>query len=265
MPKKKILVIDDDEMNLQIAKMILEKKLSCEVICASNGFDGLEILRNRRVNLVLLDILMPDFDGIETLQELRGDERIKNVPVMMLTASGDVENIQKVGTLGVKDYIKKPFMPADLVQRVEKKLSEIHSAEILLVGDDEDELQRMKEIIEENFPHEALTAADYSDATELLLETDFDLILASANMKFIDGVKILQFISSDEKFSAIPFALTTADKLLEVIDKINAPQVEEISEPSVPTIENPPIIRTEKKKLAHVVTNFIGYELDLHI
>ena len=53
MRKKKILVIDDDEMNLQIAKMILEKKLSCEVICTDNGKDGVEILRRERVNLVL--------------------------------------------------------------------------------------------------------------------------------------------------------------------------------------------------------------------
>ena len=59
--EEKILVVDDDEMNLQIAKMILERKLACEVICASSGFDGLEILRNERVNLVLLDILMPDW------------------------------------------------------------------------------------------------------------------------------------------------------------------------------------------------------------
>ncbi len=53
MRKKKILVIDDDEMNLQIAKMILEKKLSCEIICTDNGKDGVEILRREQVNLVL--------------------------------------------------------------------------------------------------------------------------------------------------------------------------------------------------------------------
>ena len=301
MRKKKILVIDDDEMNLQIAKMILERKLPCEVICAASGFDGLEILRNERVNLVLLDILMPDFDGIETLAAIRGDERIKNVPVMMLTASGDVENIQKVGALGVKDYIKKPFMPTDLIKRVEKKFAEIHSEEILLIGDDESELRGMKELIEENFDHEALTAAIFAEATKILREREPNLIIACADMKFIDGFKILEFVGADEKFSAIPFALTTSEKLLSVINKINAPQVEEIepskeeiAEPSAPTIENPPaegklsekppaeekiaeeppisekvdgspVIHSEKKRIANVVTNLIGYELDVHI
>lgn len=282
MRKKKILVIDDDEMNLQIAKMILERKLSCEVICAASGVDGLEILRNERVNLVLLDILMPEMDGMETLSEIRADERIKKVPVMMLTATVEKDLIQRAMALDVTDYIKKPFMPADLIKRVEKKLSEIHSEEILLIGDDESELCGMKELIEENFDHEALTAANFDDATKFLRETDFDLIIACADMEFINGFKIIKFISSDERFSTIPFVLTTADKLLGVIEKINAPQVEEIeplaeeiSEPTASPIEKPPaeekipdeppVIHSEKKKIANVVTNLIGYELDIHI
>ena len=282
MRKKKILVIDDDEMNLQIAKMILERKLSCEVICAASGVDGLEILRNERVNLVLLDILMPEMDGMETLSEIRADERIKKVPVMMLTATVEKDLIQRAMALDVTDYIKKPFMPADLIKRVEKKLSEIHSEEILLIGDDESELCGMKELIEENFDHEALTAANFDDATKFLRETDFDLIIACADMEFINGFKIIKFISSDERFSTIPFVLTTADKLLGVIEKINAPQVkeiepseEEIAEPTASPIEKPPaeekipdeppVIHSEKKKIANVVTNLIGYELDIHI
>lgn len=110
-------------------------------------------------------------------------------------------------------------------------------------------------------------------------------------MKFVDSFKIMKFISSEEKFSAIPFVLTTADKLLEVVEKINQPEVEEIeppveeiAEPSALTIENPSaeektseslvkeekipdsaITRSEKKKIANVVTNLIGYELDVHI
>ena len=262
--------------------------MACEVICASSDIDGLEILRSQRINLALLDIMMLDFDGIETLKEIRGDERIKNVPVMMLTASGDVDNIHKVSALGVKDYIKKPFMPADLINRVEKKLSEIHLEEVLIIGDDEEELRGMKEIIEENFPHEALTAANFDAATKILREMDFDLLIACADMKLVDGFKIMKFISSDEKFSAIPFAITTSDKLLEVVEKINQPEVEEIeslteeiAETDAPTIEklpveekasaeekisdDSPVIHSDKKKIANVVTTLIGYELDIHI
>ena len=95
MRKKKILVIDDDEMNLQIAEMVLEKKLACEVFSVDSGEAGIEFLRRERVDLVLLDIVMPERDGLETLAEIRSDARIKDVPVIMLTASSAAENIQR--------------------------------------------------------------------------------------------------------------------------------------------------------------------------
>ena len=119
-----ILVIDDDEMNLKVAKVILERKFACRVICTDNGIVGLDILRKQHVDLVLLDILMPYFDGLETLEEIRADAIIKDVPVMMLTASGDFENVKQALKLGVKDYVMKPLLPDDLVQRVKTKLAE---------------------------------------------------------------------------------------------------------------------------------------------
>ena len=262
MRKKIILVIDDDEMNLQIAKMILERKLNCEVIGVDNGIEGLEVLRSRSVNLVLLDILMPEFDGIETLQEIRGDEEIKNVPVMMLTASGDKENIRKVGTLGVKDYIKKPFMPADLIGRVEKKLAECAlGGRILLIGDDKKILQDMQTVIEENFNHDAIIAMN---AEEFSIAKEIDLIIACADMKFIDGVKFLNLIAAEEKFKSVPFALTTPDKLRELLEKIKIEPAEEIIEPpAVEEVAKSVVVEKDKQKLARVVTNFIGYELDV--
>ena len=220
MRKKKILIIDDDEMNLQIAKMILEKKLPCEVLCANNAFDGLDILRSQRVSLVLLDILMPVFDGIETLQEIRNNKYLKKIPVMMLTASGDIENIQRVGALGVKDYIKKPFMPADLISRVTKKLAEVRMEEILLIGDDESVLLEMRNVIEKNFPQEALIATNYEDAVKILRNAPTELIISCADMKFTFAFKMLAFLSEEEEFSEIPFMKSTPDKILEMIDKI---------------------------------------------
>ena len=277
MRKKVILVIDDDEMNLQIAKMVLEKKLSCEVLTADNGVEGLDILRERRVNLVLLDVMMPDFDGIETLQEIRGDEQIKNVPVMMLTAAVERETIQKAGALGVKDYIRKPFMPADLIARVKKKLDEETFKGILLLGDDKKILRAMQEVVEENFPYETLAATTAEAAEKFLREAEINLIIACADMKFIDGFKFLALVAGDESFNHIPFAVTTPEKILELVEKINAPEVEEepqeISEP--PAVEEPPpivdevaeavVVHEEKKKLAKVVTTFIGYKLDTKI
>jgi len=257
MRKKIILVIDDDEMNLQIAQMILERKLPCKVLVADNGVEGIDILKSQQVNLVLLDVMMPDFDGVETLQEIRNDEEIKDVPIMMLTASGDVETIKKVGALGVKDYIKKPFLPADLIERVEKKLAEqVPANRVFLFGDDEKILQEMQTSIEENFPHEVLIA---TRAEEILTAEGIDLIVACADMKFIDGVKILSLVASEEKFNSIPFAITSPEKILELIEKINAPEVEE--PPEVEEVKEAIVVHEEKKKIVNVVTNLIGYEI----
>ena len=236
MKKKKILIIDDDEMNLQIAKMILERKLPCEVICADNGIDGLEILRNQRVSLVLLDILMPLFDGIETLEEIRDNKYTKDIPVMMLTASGDIGNIQKVGALGVKDYIKKPFMPADLIARVTKKIAGIYSEDILLVGDEEKTLLEMRNVIEKNFPHEALIATTYEDAVKALRDAKIELIMSCEQIDFTFGFKLLAFLSTDDNLKEIPFALSTPEKILEMVDKVNPPQDKE-----TPKVVAPPV------------------------
>lgn len=277
MRKKVILVIDDDEMNLQIAKMILEKKLPCEVLCAENGLDGIEILHKRRVSLVLLDIMMPDFDGIETLQEIRGDEKIKDVPVIMLTAATETDTILQAGALGVRDYIRKPFMPADLLARVKKKLAEESSEEILLFGTDADILEHMQTIIEENFSHEALIATSYDDAKKILREHGIKLAIACADMKFIDGFKLLNFMANNEEFGKIPFAVSTPENLRALIDKFNTPVepaevVEVKTEEPAEVIEKKTKLETKivetsaaKKKLANVVTNFIGYELDKRV
>ena len=289
MREKKILVVDDDEMNLNIAKMVLERKIPCKVIVADNGISALEILRAERINLVLLDIMMPEVDGMETLAEIRADEQIKKVPVMMLTATVDKDLVQRAMALGVRDYIKKPFLPVDLVARVNKKLAEDKSEEILLLGDNETTLKTMQKIIEENFPHETIIATSTSKAEEILNNQEINLIIAHANMTFIDGVKFLSLITSSEKFCAIPFAITTSDKLLEVIDKINTPVVEKTPAPKEevvkeikaekkaaaepPKVENKVedkvedkvIPQEDKKKLGKVVTNFIGYQIDRHV
>lgn len=219
----------------------------------------LNILCGQKVNLVLLDILMPEFDGIETLQEIRTDDKLKNLPVMMLTASGEPDNVKKVSALDVTDYIRKPFMPAELVERVTKKLEETLSVEtVLLVDNDADTLNNMQKVLTEHFSHEVLTAANAQDAVKILRGNEVTLIIAGADMNFLDGFKLLKFLAADKKFADMPFAVTTADKLRETLDKLadNEP-VEEIDDTEA-AIE-------DKSRLANVVTTAIGYKLDVKI
>lgn len=116
---KKILVIDDEPINLRMASYVLSEK-SYEVMEAESGAEGLALLREGEVDLVLLDIEMPGMNGIETLERIRREGF--GVPVIFLTASGDRKDVMEAVKLGAADYVIKPFMPSDLLGRVAKAL-----------------------------------------------------------------------------------------------------------------------------------------------
>ncbi len=122
--KYTVLIIDDDEINRQMAETILTRKLPYTVLTAQSGMQGVEMLHQYEVHLILLDVSMPVWDGFKTLAAIRKDEKLKHIPVIMLTASADRTSIVKASEHGVVDYIKKPFLPDELVSRVAKAIWE---------------------------------------------------------------------------------------------------------------------------------------------
>ncbi len=120
-----ILIVDDDEMNLMMAKTILEMKIQAEYITVNSGKECLRVLTERggKVDLVLLDIAMPQMDGMTTLSMIRQQPAWANLPVIFLTAAADKNSIVRAAQLKVKDYVRKPFTPDDLIARVEKHLA----------------------------------------------------------------------------------------------------------------------------------------------
>ena len=119
-----ILVVDDDEMNIAMAKSILEMKVRAEILTTTSGSDCLNILQKRQgaIDLILLDIAMPAMDGIQTLSVIRKNPDYADMKVIFLTAAADRETIVKASQLKIADYVKKPFIPADLITRVEKQI-----------------------------------------------------------------------------------------------------------------------------------------------
>ena len=119
-----VLVVDDDEMNLTMAKSILEMKLRAEILTTNSGAGCLDILQKRQgaIDLILLDIAMPGMDGLQTLAAIRQDPRYQDMKVIFLTASADKNTIIKASQLKIADYVKKPFVPEDLIARVEKQV-----------------------------------------------------------------------------------------------------------------------------------------------
>ena len=118
------MVVDDDEMNLKMAEFVLKKEIDANIITVPGGYQCIAALQqDSDVDLILLDVQMPRMDGIKTLEMIRKHESWKNIPVIFLTASADKDTVIKAGKLGVEGYIKKPFMPKDLVERVTLALS----------------------------------------------------------------------------------------------------------------------------------------------
>ena len=119
-----ILVVDDDDMNLKMAEFILKKDIKdVKVLLADSGMKCIDALQREKVDLVLLDIQMPVMNGLKTLELIRKREDLKNTHVIFLTASSDKETVMKAGLMGVADYVKKPFMPKELIDRVNRALA----------------------------------------------------------------------------------------------------------------------------------------------
>lgn len=118
MAGEKILIVDDEQDIRQLVTMYLEAE-RCQVSVAENGQQALKLVRSEKPDLIILDIFLPDFDGIELCQELR---HFTNVPIIFLSCKSD--EVDKIVGLrvGADDYITKPFSPGELMARVKAQL-----------------------------------------------------------------------------------------------------------------------------------------------
>lgn len=118
---KTILVVDDDEMNLSIARFILQKE-NYQVKTAYSGMECLEMLKEEWIDLVLLDVEMPIMNGIKTLEIIREKPEYAGLPVVFLTADATEDTVIAAGKLNATGYVKKPYEPKVLLERVGKIL-----------------------------------------------------------------------------------------------------------------------------------------------
>jgi phosphate regulon transcriptional regulator PhoB len=136
--RQRIVIIEDEKDILDLVRYNFRKE-GFEVETFSHGRKGFDFLRQNLADLVLLDIMLPDLDGMEICKRLRADERLKNIPIIFLTAKG--EEVDRVVGLeiGADDYVVKPFSPRELVARVKAVLRRrdqaLGKAEVIEVPD----------------------------------------------------------------------------------------------------------------------------------
>ena len=114
----KILVVDDEILIRKVIREYLESE-NYKVLEAENGLDALRVLSSNKVNLIILDIMMPKMDGFACLEEIR---KTKDIPVIMLSAMKEETDKLNSFNLGVDDYVTKPFSPKELIARVKAHL-----------------------------------------------------------------------------------------------------------------------------------------------
>ncbi|MCP4538070.1 MAG: response regulator transcription factor [Chloroflexi bacterium] len=122
--RKKVVCIEDEPEMIDLVKLILGRK-GFELTGAVGGREGLDAVRRIKPDLVLLDLMMPDMDGWEVYQQMKADEELKAIPVIVVTAKAQsIDKVLGLHIAKVDDYVTKPFGPQELLQSVERVLGD---------------------------------------------------------------------------------------------------------------------------------------------
>jgi len=121
---KHILIIEDEDDICNLIQTCLEIMGGWQVMTARSGNEGLLLAETNQPDAILLDIMMPDMDGLTTTEKLQANPATKHIPIILLTAKGHLIDQSQVATLGVVSVIKKPFNPLKIADQVAKALGQ---------------------------------------------------------------------------------------------------------------------------------------------
>ena len=122
--KRKILIVDDFQDNLDLVEDMLDDDGYENIICVLSAKEAYAELETNNIDLIILDIMMPDIDGIEACKHIKSDERYEDIPIIIATAKSDLETLQEAFAVGANDYIRKPIInDIELLSRVKNALN----------------------------------------------------------------------------------------------------------------------------------------------
>lgn len=132
--KKKILCVDDVKTNLLTIKSLMEDLAEdkYELVLALSALEGLEILLEQSIDIILLDVMMPEIDGFECAKMIKSNKKTKNIPIIFVTANKDDDTIEQCFKVGGDDYVSKPFNHTELLARISFHLKSREQDQLLL-------------------------------------------------------------------------------------------------------------------------------------
>ncbi|MCI8373466.1 MAG: response regulator [Lachnospiraceae bacterium] len=194
--KKTILVIDDDNASSYMCETFLSDQY--QILSASTGREGVRMVHNGSVDLILLDIQMPVMDGFATFDEIRKTVKGVQTPVIFITGRGDKKTVLKCRSKGVEGFIVKPIKKEVLIEKVNNVFSYkdyIKSRKkVLVIDDDVDYLRIVRLYLQEKY--EVMIINTTRTAIEYLRNNSPDIILVDYYMPLYSGGDILRIIKS---------------------------------------------------------------------
>ena len=206
----KILVVDDNATNRDLLKkVLLSKSKEYKFFDASNGKEAFDVAVSKLPDLILMDIRMPEVDGLESLKMLHEESSTVDIPVIVITAYDSIENLEESFKLGAVDYLKKPIKNEELFSRVDKALS--NRGEMIKAMEEIAHQQAEKEDLEK----QALITSAMQNSF-ILISTNGELEWANEGFKNLHGYSLEEF---KEKFGSTIFSLCDNTDILNLFGK----------------------------------------------
>lgn len=216
-----ILIIEDNEMNMKLLKSIINKA-QCQVIEAVDAESGILLTKIHEPDLILMDIQLPDMDGLQATRVIKQDPDLNHIPIVALTSHAMIGDDNKAKAAGCDGYITKPintrtfmneifcFIRSKDEQDIEPKKQEIdYKPRILLVDDEPNNVKLISAMLfKEHF--DIITAYDGKAALDIVNSRKIDLILMDIMMPEIDGYQVTQLVKQNPQTKDIPIILVTA-------------------------------------------------------
>ncbi len=230
----RVLVVDDIRANVKLLQARLEAEYF-NVLTASNGQDALEICRTNRVDVVLLDVMMPGIDGFEVCRTLKASPETLNIPVVMVTALDQVSDKIQGLDCGADDFLTKPVDDIALVTRVkslarlkmlnDEMLMRVTTSRQMGLSDDDTLARILKDgpgrvLVVDDHPrssvrvmsalakaHDAVLEMDPHAALMRLAEQSFDLVIAALSLQHSDGLRFCSQVRSLDRTRHLPILM----------------------------------------------------------
>lgn len=225
--KQKVLIIEDDAF---LGGVLVQKLAAAEyeVRLAADGVSGLADIRAWKPDLILLDIILPGMNGYEILEEKFKDKKIKGIPVIVISNSGQPVEINRALSLGVKDYlVKAQFDPEEVMVKVRTQLGKTDTNTAVLIEGDATEPPTpvalkgkkvlwveddtfLSDLIARKLSAQGCTLAHATDGEEaltLIAEENPDIVLLDILLPGVDGYEVLKKLKADPKTKHIPVIL----------------------------------------------------------